>query len=970
MIKQGKRILMVLTLLVFGLITTLNVKANAVKTITINGNNLEVIIDPVTFGSAGMEYVDITNKAVLYTPDWPFLKTNRNTSDVEYVVKKNSSGKYVIELKNSNDNEIPLNGFILSIPTTMTESFNVGDIVTLNDFNVKVYKHAIKSNKGVRLAFDGVNVPSQYNSFTYYTRLYRSKTGTNSFSNNEMIVEFDKNSNRFKVTGVNKGGNNELPKAGFIIAANSRPKMYMLNSGVLFNEGDIIELVELEYMKLEDVVTKNFTAINGTRFTDYLVIYPASSNPNLSSNQNIYGYEAAVNSDGIVIEKGVLVPIPEGGFVISGHGTNHTFVEENIPLGSKVTYNAVTNTMTITKSIIDQTLYSYQINSAESEALVNTAKTEMYDVNNLERAETNLERILDAVRAMEELKTQISDTKNPSDIGDFLDYKEEIAPLFEEIYFDTLISRKIESRGTWHRPNETSLAGIKKTLDELKTMNFTDVYLETFWNGYTIYNSEYAPYHVIFDGASFGDYEDYLDAFVSEAKKRNINVHAWVENFFMGATWAHSSLWDDHVSWRNVDINGRNVTTGKPGGEEEGFLYFDPANPEAREFIKNIYKEIIKRDVVGLHLDYIRYPSGNENVLYSTGYTEYAINEFKETYNVTGNIRELVKTDPVLYSKWNQYRESKINSFVEETHNEIRPLNSKIVLSIAVGPDAAYSRVNLMQNWKLWVENGWIDSVEPMAYVNDANTVGSITRRAKDIMDKYAFIMPGIAPTYFGWPDIQNAYQTDIINKNGGHGSTIFATHNLRNKPDLHAIFYEGTYKNKAVSIYASVNEILDVFVEDILYKFDYIYIKNGVSTNDKRNDLEARLNSLKEKKYNNPIDFHKLHQALDLLSLELALYADGVAINRIMEDIEYFMEILDIKINRYLINGGYWDLTKENERPSVYAFEYPTINGDIEDDKPANGKTVLITLVSLGAILTLGAGIFAGITLVKRKKS
>lgn len=81
-------------------------------------------------------------------------------------------------------------------------------------------------------------------------------------------------------------------------------------------------------------------------------------------------------------------------------------------------------------------------------------------------------------------------------------------------------------------------------------------------------------------------------------------------------------------------------------------------------------------------------------------------------------------------------------------------------------------------------------------------------------------------------------------------------------------------------------------------------------------------------------------------------------------------LEILDIKINRYLINGSYWDLTKENERPSVYAFEYPTINGEIEDDKPSNGKTVLITLVSLGAILTLGAGIFAGITLVKRKKS
>lgn len=968
MIKLKKRIFIIFTLLVLGLITTLSIKAATAQTITINGNNLEVIVDPVSFSDSGIVYQDITNKAVVYTPDWPFLKTNRNIDDVEYVVKKNLSGKYVIETKNTNENEIPLNGFILSIPTTMTASFNVGDVVTLNNVNVKVYKHAIKSDKGVRLAFDGVNVSSQYNAFTYYNRLYRNKTGTNSFSNNEMIVEYNRTSNSFKVTGVDKGGNNEIPKAGFVIAANSRPKIYMLNSGVLFNEGDTIELVELEYMKLENVLTHNFTTINGTRFTDYLVIYPAISNPNLSSKQNIYGYEAAVNKEGIVVEKGVLVPIPEGGFVVSGHGVNHTFVEENIPLGSKVTYDTTTSTITITCSVIDQTLYSYQISSIESETLVSTAKDEMYDVNNLERAETNLNRILEAVQAMGVLQTKINNTKNPSDIGDFLDYKEEIAPLFDEVYFDTLVSRRIESRGTWHRPNETSLAEIEATLDELKLMHFTDVYLETFWNGYTIYHSKYAPYHEIFNWAKFGEYEDYFSAFLGEAKKRNINVHAWVENFFVGGSWKHSSLWNEHPNWKIVNINGGNVITGKPGGEEEGFLFFDPANPEAREFIKNIYKEIVKYDVAGLHLDYIRYPSGNENVLYSTGYTEYATNEFKEKYNVTGNIRELVKTDSSLYLKWNQYRESKINSFVEEIHNEIRPLNRNIILSIAVGPDSAYARVNLMQDWKTWVENGWIDSVEPMAYVNDVNTVASITQRAKDIMGTYAFIMPGIAPTYFGWPNIQNAYQTDAINKNGGHGSTIFATHNLRNKPDLHAIFYEGTYKNEAVSIQAPINEVLNMFIKDTLHKFDNIYIKNGASTVEKRNALATELNKLARKDYKNPIDFYELYKAMDQLTLELVLYAEGVAIDRLREDIEYFMEILDIRINRYLINNGYWDVTKVTERPIVYDFEYPIIEDDGDNKSPIS-KTVLITLVSIGAVLVIGAGIFGGITLVKRKK-
>ena len=50
---------------------------------------------------------------------------------------------------------------------------------------------------------------------------------------------------------------------------------------------------------------------------------------------------------------------------------------------------------------------------------------------------------------------------------------------------------------------------------------------------------------------------------------------------FVGTKDQHSNLWTKYSSWRNKDINGNEVVTGKPGGEEEGFLFFDPANPDA-----------------------------------------------------------------------------------------------------------------------------------------------------------------------------------------------------------------------------------------------------------------------------------------------------------------------------------------------------------------------------------------------------
>ncbi|MGI6360558.1 MAG: glycoside hydrolase family 10 protein [Acholeplasmatales bacterium] len=698
-VKIGKGLLTILTFLVFLSIKT-NLKANNIKTIKVNENSLEVVIDPVLFDSNGIIYQDITNKAVLYTPNWPFLKTNRNEDAVEYVAVKNENEEYVIEIKNTNKNEIPLNGLIISVPATMGVSFNIGDVISLNDINASIYKHAILSDKGVRIAFNAVNATSEYNSFTYYNPLYKDKTGTNNFSNNELIVEFDNETNVFKVIGVGKGANNDIPKNGFVISANARPKTYMIDSGVLFNEGDVIELKDLEYVQLEDVITRKYTTINGTRFKDYLVVYPASLNPSLTTNQNIYGCEVAVDSNGLVVEKGVLVNIPEGGFVLSGHGINEKFVKENIFLGSIVTYNTGTKIVTITNNLINQILYNYQVEANVSEELVNTAKDGMYDVNNLERAEANLAIILGSVLEMETLKPKIHNTKNPNDIGEFIRHKKIIEPLFKEVYFDTLVSRRIESRGTWHRPFETSLTLIEETLDELKELNFTDVYLETFWYGYTIYKSELAPYHVIFDEVEFGEYKDYLDAFIGEAKKRNINVHAWVQNFYVGPTWYHSLIWEEHPEWRIVDINGSNVITGKPEKDEENLLFFDPANPEVREFLKEIYKEIIEYNVTGLHLDYIRYPSGNEYPEYSTGYTEYATSEFKELYNVTGDIKILVKTEPTIYTKWNEYRLSKITSLVEEIHTIIREKDSKLILSMAVGPNAAYSKVNIMQDWR------------------------------------------------------------------------------------------------------------------------------------------------------------------------------------------------------------------------------------------------------------------------------
>ncbi|WP_025725411.1 glycoside hydrolase family 10 protein [Acholeplasma granularum] len=865
--------------------------------ISIAGSDVKVTMDPALYLSNHIEYIDTSNKIVLYTPRWHYEKTNRLEDATEYVAIINTKGLYTItEINNLGNQEIPLNGIIISVPNNMEKVFNIGDEINQKSVKIENFSYAIKTNKGVRLALDDINSKDSYRRFIYYNYLYGKNTQTLKTNTSELIIHYDQKLESFKISQKSNEGNNDIPLDGFVISTNGEPNKSLLLNNLLFDENDLIELINFDFINLEETYTHPFNGIGGLRLTDYILVYES---PSKSSNQNIYGYEAAVNKDGIVVEKNVLVDIPEGGFVLSGHGINRTFIMNEIKLGSKITYDNHTKKITINNHLINQAMFELNTSYLKSKNEVDEALTNYYDVNDIENSKSELSIIEDSIKILNELSIELNNTYDPGKVILFNQHKNNIMPLFNQVYLNTRVSRKIETRGIWHRPNELNLDEVKSLLDTLENLNFTDIYLETFWNGYVVYKSSIAPYHVMFNESDFGPYNDYLDAFLSEAKLRNIHVHAWVENFFVGTVNQHSNLWEKYSYWRNKDILGNEVVTNKPGGEEEGFLFFDPANNEAREFIINIYKEIVNFDIKGLQLDYIRYPSGNDYVVYSTGYTETAMNEFKILYNYTGNLVMDVQTNKELYNQWNLYRQNKINTFVERIYNEIKPLKNDLMLSIAVGPNAVDAKTNLMQDWETWVTNGYIDAVLPMAYVNDEATLESIIIDLNKITKDLSYSFVGIAPTYYNLPDIYNATYMDRINYNNSHGHAIFASHNIINNENVKSIIINGLYKNKAISITDSIHEILKVFVDDIKHKFTNIYIPNDLSTKTKYNILVNKLNDLSTKTYDSKQDQEILLNSLVTIKLELNEYVDQKAYNNLNNYFNYFINIIEIKTTR-----------------------------------------------------------------------
>lgn len=101
----------------------------------------------------------------------------------------------------------------------------------------------------------------------------------------------------------------------------------------------------------ELLATYTANGVNCYRNTDMLVIYDNARGENTLTNS--FGVEAIVGADGIVKEiqsyKGKAI-IPEGGFVLSGHGKADSWILSNVYVGNTVTFDYETNTVNVYKT--------------------------------------------------------------------------------------------------------------------------------------------------------------------------------------------------------------------------------------------------------------------------------------------------------------------------------------------------------------------------------------------------------------------------------------------------------------------------------------------------------------------------------------------------------------------------------------------------------------------------------------------
>ena len=315
----------------------------------------------------------------------------------------------------------------------------------------------------------------------------------------------------------------------------------------------------------------------------------------------------------------------------------------------------------------------------------------------------------------------------------------------------------VSARGVWHRPNssgrETTLEGLCSVLDEMASSGINMVFLETFYHGMTVFKTNLVPYYTGFEKYDYGEYPDYLTAFTSEAEKRGIEVHAWVECFYLGVK-EDTALVKYFPSWLLINERGE-IRHTTEGAELGGYIFFDPANQDAGAYLLSFYEEMLRSvpGLKGLNLDYIRYPVSDFNSGTDSGYTQPAMSEFAEKYSLTISESNTIQDfkaqirSKSLVKEWIGYRADQVTSFVQQVSEMINEKYRDRIISVAVHPDINSAYNQKKQDFITWVDNGYIDVVTPMVYYYDSYQISSAL---KDMMARFngVYCYSGLYTTY------------------------------------------------------------------------------------------------------------------------------------------------------------------------------------------------------------------------------
>ncbi|MEM4610416.1 MAG: family 10 glycosylhydrolase [Thermoproteota archaeon] len=198
--------------------------------------------------------------------------------------------------------------------------------------------------------------------------------------------------------------------------------------------------------------------------------------------------------------------------------------------------------------------------------------------------------------------------------------------------------------------------------------------------GYVYYESKYAPLSEKYSW-------DPLREVVAKAREHGLQIYPYVNALAEGE------------SQPNFYLKEHPELAVSPANGENGWV--DPSSEEYVDRLLSIIEEIVSNyDVDGVQLDRIRMPSPVIRAKASEKL-------YMETTGLSPGSDE---------KKWQEFVKSQVSKVVQKVCEKVKSIDRGLKFSAAVFPSPSNAAVNQLQDWRKWVEEGWVDYVCTMAY--------------------------------------------------------------------------------------------------------------------------------------------------------------------------------------------------------------------------------------------------------------
>lgn len=287
-------------------------------------------------------------------------------------------------------------------------------------------------------------------------------------------------------------------------------------------------------------------------------------------------------------------------------------------------------------------------------------------------------------------------------------------------------------RGVWMTNMGAALMYYTTRLDEA-TANLAQHGLNTLypcvWNrGYTLHPSQAA---IAAGGARqepttnlpLYPFDDPLMGLVKQAHRQHLRILPWFEYGLMIP--ATSPIAQAHPDWLTTTRDGATVAnplTAHPrlpqrlknfqlettGGN---LAWLNPAHPEVQQFLTDLIVEVVTRyPVDGIQLD------DHFGLPVAFGYDPYTVTQYRASHNGAP------PPDDPNNAEWVAWRAGQITALMAKISQAVKQVSPDAVVSVSPNPPAfAYQKY--LQDWRTWVEQGWVDEVVVQVYRTDLSVL-------------------------------------------------------------------------------------------------------------------------------------------------------------------------------------------------------------------------------------------------------